>query len=683
MLRVKYLQRNHSTRTPCNLVFVDTETVGHNVGVNAESHTLRLGVAIRVRLRKGRVVRRSVYRFRSQEEWWAWLEKGSESHRPTWVFAHNAGFDLTILGLWEQIEAGQQRFKDPRPPRPSRGRKGGETEPRDGFAVTQDPPTLIRVWTRCGKPIVYADTLNWWRCSLRKLGESVDLHKYEMPSLEASEDEWFEYCERDVEITERAVLGLVAMVQEEDLGAWKGTAAAQAMAAYRHRWMQHGILIDQNQVATRLCRSAYFGGECRLSYQGVVSATDGESLAVADQLRAVAPPIRLGRVHVLDLQSAYPWAMANFRHPCKLEGSTPQPNPELLRSLVKGRWLAALVEIKSDGVAYPTRSDGKTEYVRGHFWSALCGEELRAALDAGHVLNVASCVQYQSADLFSEYVAYWWQRRQKAKAEGREAEEGLCKLFLNSLYGRFGMRSARWADRPDIVAPCPWGVFMHADPDTGELLTCRSIGWHSQGSGLRGEHPDALPAIPASVTAAVRVRMRQLRAVAGEGDVFYQDTDSLHVSDDGLSRLQEAGEVAPGILGALRVVEAVDRAWYRGRRNYSLDEREIVAGLKAGSEEVAPGVYDQLRFEGLGSLLFREPASSIRVTTERFTLRDGGDVGIVSQDGTVKPPIVVRPYLTRHLEAVLTGDEGDGDENRPDVRDDLGAPLYQEGWRDG
>lgn len=650
------MKKNHSTRTPSDIVFVDCETKPSPRKEQKESHRLRLGVAIRVRLRKGIVVRRQVLRFSKTREFWEWLYKGHDHHRATWIYAHNLGFDLTVLGCWEKVASGELSLHDPRPPRPSKGDPAKSAKPHHGYAITQDPPSMIRVMTKNGDAYVFADTLNYWQSPLKAIGESVGLPKGEMPGQEDDDAAWSAYCLRDVEIIEAAVLRLMTETQSQDLGCWKGTAPGLAMACYRHRFLRVPILIDQSPVATPLARAAYYGGECRLSFQGQCLSPELYRDNGGTMMDALKIPLIKSRVYVLDMASAYPWAMAYMPHPCKLESWFHNPTICQLESLMRRYWCAALVEIDTARQSYPVRENGRTIYASGRYWTVLCGGELEQAVGMGDVRRASLCATWHQGNLFREYVFYWWDQRRKAQASGDRMSEMYAKLMMNSLYGKFAQRSPRWIDRPDVAATVPWGPFWQTDPTTGRMVEYRSLGWFTQEKGEPGEHPESMPAISASVTAALRVKMREYRAIAGPDNVLYQDTDSLHVTEPGWLKLKPFLDIYPDGLGSLRLVGQHESAWYRGPRNYQLDGREIVAGLKRSAERVAPGCYTQPHFEQLETVLGRPPADDIIVHYRDFVLREGGDVGKLLSGGRVLPHRLTRPELTEELAGLLHSD---------------------------
>jgi hypothetical protein len=632
-----YLRKNESTRTPGNLVFVDTESTPTVAKDGRTVHRFRLGAACFVRLRKGRAVREEWYNFDEPHHFWDWLIDRSESHRPTWVFAHKATFDLTMLNFWQLL--GDYEFTWQAPPRKGGGpKKGKDNRPeRRGFAVLEGPPTLIKCFDRKGQVYVFCDTLNYWKCTLQELGDSIGCPKWEMPAFEADDDAWLNYCQNDVEIIRKAILGLMQRTQKDDLGNWKGTAPGLAYNCYRHRFMEKKILIDQNPVASAISRACYFGGQVRVGFQGLVMSAGNVDYAKAKAYHPLDYPVDRSKVYKLDVRSAYPWAMQHRPHPYHLEGIERKLTPRMLWDLTGHWWAAAIVGIQSDTVAYPRRSEGRTDYVTGAFYTGLCGDELQEALSRGHVKEVKIAAIYRQAYLFSNYVAYWYAEKLAAEVKGDNSRRSHAKLMLNALYGKFGAKSAKWVDRFDVPAPKEYGAFGQYDQADGKFKLFRSVGWLSQERVEVGEHSEALPAISASITAAVRVYMRRLWAIAGDKGVYYQDTDSLHCSESGYERLCWEEVDWSDAPGALRVEQEADSAWYRGARNYQFGGLEVIAGLRADYVTRSPGELEHEVGKGLQELISDRPDGTWATHRERFRVSESLRVGRVGADGWVSP----------------------------------------------
>src|ERR1700741_183737 len=105
MRRVHYLKENHSTSSPGELLFFDTET-DNTINPDDDKEQvlrLRLGVAMAYRREGGRRTRIAIKRFKTPLQFWEFLETRLNPERPLWVFAHNMLFDLTIVNAWKRF----------------------------------------------------------------------------------------------------------------------------------------------------------------------------------------------------------------------------------------------------------------------------------------------------------------------------------------------------------------------------------------------------------------------------------------------------------------------------------------------------------------------------------------------------------------------------------------------------
>lgn len=615
-LAAHQIQANKGCESPSNLIFVDTETVRQpSLFGEHEVERFRLCCAVHLRLERGKVTRRHELYTAKQSLWWVFAEHWYDPRRPTWIWAHNLGFDATTLGLWRQIDLGNYRL---------------------ARACIEDPPTILQTWAGDQK-VWWCDSLNWFRCPLSELGESLGLPKLPMPERSAPDEDWFPYCMRDVQIVERAILSVIAWCREHDLGTFRPTSPAQAMQAYRHRFgPRYRILANERsrdgngraRTVTRVLpvlhgdpdvrhaeRASYYGGQCECYRLGRVE----------------------GPIYHLDITHLYPAVMAGGYYPCRLVDVRQGLDPLQLMGIMSEQGVIAHVLLDTDH-PYPLRCpDGIVRYVAGRYWTDLAGPELLEAIEDHAVQDHGNVLVYDMADLFSEYVEYFWRLRRTYERSGNLAYAMLAKLMNNSLYGKFGQRAFRWRERHDVQAVQPWGQWVQRDPVSGEYGSWRAIGRLVQQEQHGGEAAHAFPAICAYVTSRGRHRMRQLKQVAGFGHYHYQDTDSLHVDQVGYDALMRAGEIRDCELGYLRLVETASWGIYHGLRDYQLEDRCIVAGVPARGERIGVGRWQADRFDGLASLTASGPAEAVPV---RPTIIEYDRVyrhGQVQPDGRVVP----------------------------------------------
>jgi DNA polymerase type B, organellar and viral len=639
-----YIKRNTRTCTPTSMLFVDTETDGIKVpdNPNATIQVLRFWVAKHVRCERSGVRGSECYTGTTVDGFWEVVSDLLSERRPLWLFAHNLGFDLTVLRFWDLLENGTYHL----------GERDWNIATTDGvysvkgwkgIAVLDDPPTILearKAGTKCN--LICNDTYNYFRQSVESLGKSIGLPKLPMPSIDEPQEKWDEYCRRDVEIVARSVIGLMQFVNAHNLGVWRYTAPAQAMSAYRHRFMNHKILVHGNKDALQLEREAYYGGrlECRFAGK-ILSDNDLNARYFAGKPEPITP-FRLGPVHVLDVNSCYPSVMLWHRYPRAITSLMQMPSIDDLASAVNNHCAIARVEIDTCDEPYPVRHENRTVLAIGRYVTSLCGPELEYALSRRHIKSVGLLAIYDAADLFSEYVSFFWNLRLEAQAAGNEVQETWCKLMLNSLAGKFGQRARKWEESDDVTSPKPWGTWSQVNPSTGQSRSYRSLAWSVQEEQDAGESIDSCPSIAAYITSYARELIRYLMSIAGKDNVYYCDTDSLHVNDDGLVRLMNRNTLGDSGLGLLKRVGTYETAEYRGLKDYTLYGTHHIAGIRAKATEVSSGLFKQHKFQRIASILSGPIPVGVRVDEVTIDRRIGLDPMRIAHNGTVSYQVIGR-----------------------------------------
>lgn len=248
--------------------------------------------------------------------------------------------------------------------------------------------------------------------------------------------------------------------------------------------------------------------------------------------------VRTQAFNVVDINSAYPRAMLE-KHPFSTSAEVTDTLPDdkdIERTLIRLR-------CKSDG-AFPYRKDtGELTFpndgeLREYF---VTGWEYLAALDFNALrhIEIVEVHRFGLSIDFTEYVERFYKERQHAKAIGDKAENIFCKLFLNSLYGKFGSNPGGiHSENPDDDNPMD-GYQEYVIAQDESLSRWKAQGYEaSKPWGERYLMSRPLPevkhryfnvATAASITGWVRAYLyRSMRACQ---DLIYCDTDSLVARD--------------------------------------------------------------------------------------------------------------------------------------------------------
>jgi DNA polymerase family B len=589
--RAHWLSHNVNSESVHSAIWVDTETTPKTDKQGVTTHHLRFGWACYQRTRvSGDWTAEEWLRFTTREQFWNWLESKLRGKIRLHVFAHNWAFDAAVLGAFEIL-------------------------PRRGWVLRQaviDSPPVILTWRKSGMTIRVLDTLNWWRMPLAAIGDSLDLPKLKMPGPKAGRRAWDIYARNDVEIIRRAVREWLAFLQAYDLGNFGPTLASQAIRAFRHRFMDHKILIDDDIEALQLARDALHGGRTEAFRIGRIN----------------------GPVYCLDVNSMYPAVMADGEFPTVLRLHARNPTHEELNRWLESYCVVARVCLTTSRRRYAAVANDKLLFPIGRLRLALTTPDLRDAIAHGEVESIDEASVYERAPIFSRFVREIYALRQDAMGKGERVRVWLLKILLNSLYGKFAQRGEVWntvEQTPDLTL----GVWREIDLETGRVYSYRRFAGQVQLRAVQPESHDSHPAIAAHITAEARARLWQLMQVATEREVMYVDTDSLYVSQKGFDRLRL--HIDPRKLGSLKHEATHEWMQIHGAKDYAYPGHVVCKGVRPKAAWIASNAAVQEQWSTLVGLLRRGDLGAPTTVSVTKVLHRVYEKGDVSADGAVSP----------------------------------------------
>lgn len=261
---------------------------------------------------------------------------------------------------------------------------------------------------------------------------------------------------------------------------------------------------------------------------------------------------------VADINSAYPFAMLS-NHPC---GTVYTETNELPNTREKTQRCFVRLRARSTG-AFPYRGDTlefpNDGHVREFFIS---GWELNAARDTGNLIIDDILAVYEFADSinFVDYVNHFYALKQTA-TKGTP-EYIMSKLFLNSLYGKFGANPENYEEfktchPSDVMAMEEIHGYEFADFFGPHAIVCRQI------SEAAMRYYDIV--VAASITGFVRAYL--FRAMSHCSGLLYCDTDSIAAHD--------LGDLPLGVeLGEWDIEATCDRGGIAGKKLYAFHDSE-------------------------------------------------------------------------------------------------------------
>jgi hypothetical protein len=406
---------------------------------------------------------------------------------------------------------------------------------------------------------------------------------------------------------------LLAMLDEHDCGDFKLSLGSQAMAIFRHRFMQHPILIHGNEFVDRLERKSA-AGAC---YQ--------------PQFAGSADP---GAFYYVDVNAMYPHCMRSFVLPWRLAGFAGALPVRTLEDHMQHNLCVATVRLRTESPIYPCRFNNRTVFPIGEFWTTLTTPDLWNALEEDAVREVRQAAWYDGERLFVDFVDYWWKARRRYTSAGEKVKAGLCKSWMVALYGRWGARYHETVEEA-TTEPGEYGSGSLLDADTGEIRSYTILAGRMISRRRVGLAPDAFPAIMAHVAAHARNALFEYADRAGRDHVYVYLSDGMIVDQAGYDRL--AGDLDDERLGALKCKLSAETLETRSDVEYVLGDRRWLSGVKRDAASVEDGVYVEHRAPNLNTLLkWSGPGEYLeRKTTIRqsFSFRSG----VVTDSGWIEP----------------------------------------------
>lgn len=642
---MRYIKVNHSTRTPTNIIVVDTETrpVPSRSNDKTKVHSLFMGCLSHMRYDSGVMRSRTDHMFRTKEQFWRFVDQFHSEKHPVVLYAHNTGFDATILGFWELVRSGEISLK---------------------FAVTESPPTIL-VGTYRGAVLRWYDTMNWFRCSLEELGRSYGVAKLPMPSDYESMSEWCAYCSRDVDIAVRAITSVYDFIRENDLGVMRPTVGSQSLQTYRHKFMgrqpifrvnidEEGNELVENDVvsivvphtyteAIEIERASYFHADRWIFQYGKVNANNADNANSEKPLDYCGTSVPHNSIFRLDVNSLFPFAMYLNKFPCRYYDRSDKCTVSDIVRMSKNYGVIAECQIDCDGESYPIKMKGLRIQATGRYWTTLAGPELLSAISRGHVRCIGRSVFYVMEDLFTSYIRFFNNKRKEYADNGNTQFAKLCKHMMTNLYGKFAQMSGKWTNVKDMDCVYDWSEFHVVDADTGKTNTYRAMNGLVQQYRRDDMADHTFFAIPAYVTSYARMIMKRYISICGEENVYYTYIDSIHCNAAGYERLNRAGLIHPTDIGKLKIEDVADTAEYRNIGDYSFGHSDKISGISRNAKKLSDNEYNVTEFERLDSVIQRGGESVIVISDTIKTLDRRITCGTVESSGRCRRLHLQRP----------------------------------------
>ena len=541
-----YINPLKSHDRPTRMVFLATRRreILHDHGL--ASYSFEIGQALYARSRRDEVLRaQSSLTITEPIVFWEWLEPLVSAKSNVYLVSAQLADDLLLL-------------------------EGFRYLPALGFRVSMAYLTgniAIIVWANDKGKLFTLDNSNLFRGSLEHWKQYSNATPpaldYDMTVL----DTYAEQCRYETEVLHGLYSQWFKLLDDHNLGSFRMTTAAQALTAYRTNFMKHRIYVHSDPAALKLERNAYRGGRCECYRVGEFS---GDTY------------------YYLDINSAYGAVMRDQQFPAIFWGIEQNPTMTKVRYRLNTGCVIAYARIRPDRPHFAYPREKRFIFPLGTFDTYLTTPELEYAIANDYVLQVHSLAHYAPAPLFSDYASYFFRARQAYRDSGERGLEEICKLLVNSLYGKFGQRgySQTWVGEENSLE-------FYLEPslyvDQNRRLNYLHMGGQIFEIEQVAEAYQSVPAIAAHITAYVRMRLAAIMDLVSPDDLFYCDTDSLIVNQNGYNRLKHL--IDPNAAGSLKVETSSSWLAIYAPKDYEMEGRTRRKGVSGSAIQIAENEY--------------------------------------------------------------------------------------------
>jgi len=587
----RVLSDNKNTSLPSLVIYLDTETKQRSRGRETH-HRMKLGWTCAVRYDHKGKSKRETWKYHDEPlKLCLYIESLTRVKTTTYLFAHNVFFDAQVSDFYYYFS-----------------RWGWTLD----FVYDKGLSYILAI--RKGKRLLkLCSTTNYFDTSVKELGKLLDLPKKEVDFRRISKVVLKDYCHRDVEIIKSAMEFYFRFIIEHDLGTFSYTRASQAFHAFRHRFMKVRIKPYDNEEVKALERSAYFGGRTECFEIGKIKG---------------------GPFITLDINSMYPYLMKTLPVPVKLVDFVRDVSVDYINERIDNWSMVADVIIDTDVPLYPIRKNNKLIFPIGQFRTSVCSHSLKQALKRGHLKEIKRAAMYTHAIIFDKYVDYFYSLRSEYKEAGLPILDRLCKIMLNSLYGKFGQKKTLINWREDFKPPDTWREET-VDLVTGE----KEIAYKMFNKVIRevGETDakNSFCAISAHITDAARVMLWSIIESMEVNNVLYCDTDSIKIRSSDFENVRYP--IDNKALGCLKIEDTFEEFEILGPKTYITESKRVMKGIPVSAK-----MLDHYRYQY--DTWFKQ-ATHLKKGVDRYyivrdivkEIRPEYDKGIVTETGKVIP----------------------------------------------
>ena len=565
-----WIRANEVNRQPKCWVYLDTEARVQREG-NTETQTWRLGVTCHDH-RRGKhddwrdpewAVHASV------DDLWGWVDARARVGERLVVVAHNLAYDLRIGDAFRVL-------------------------PRRGWRLDRvrlDAEQGYAKWRNGRRTIEMVDSLSWVPVSLEVIGDELGIPKPPLPGDNDPDALWVDRCVTDVNILRAMWRRLLAWLHDDDIGNWQPTGAGQAWSAWRHRFMDHRVLVGDDPELRQMERRATWCGRAEAWRHG--RQKDGPFVE-------------------WDLVTAYLAIMRDCMVPVRPLARAPEFDRESIEHFMGVACVLATVQVDTDVPVVPTEGDNGVLWPVGRFTTTVWDPELSLLFESGAKVTVLDAMVYRRRPALQQFA--WWLTPMvdPAFADVDPLLHRIAKHWSRVIVGRFGVRYTTWEHYGD--APFDQvGLQRVSDQRDDTVWRMLSLGGEVRRESGVLEGENAAPMVMGWIMSETRARLWRAMVAAGLDHVVHVDTDGLLVTPAGNTNLEHAH--VPG----LRVKSVWEKCEVFAPRQLVLEGQLRAPGVPRRARRVGLNTWSGERWQGLGMSLREGTPDAVKV--QRATIR--------------------------------------------------------------
>ncbi|MEJ2248187.1 MAG: DNA polymerase [Candidatus Lokiarchaeota archaeon] len=557
-----------------NFIFVDTESTEKTIdtekidGIEYRKKRLIFKLGCAIFWKRNIELEPLEKTYFNIDEFWNDVERLFSNENKEWIlFAHNTQFDLKMLDGFNQLI--------------NRGWKLENHYVRNSVFILmfKKDDFVLHIW----------DTMNYVKQSLESLGNSIGYKKLEVDFEKSSESELITYCKRDCEIIYQFIKQLLEFLEQNDLSKLKSTAGSLSFNIFRHKFYDEAsnpIVINGWKRAIHLERESYRGG-----------ITDVFRIGTYDKL------------YKMDINSMYPSIMKNQYVPTKLVAyRNLNSGKDKLFDLYKYSKENGYGVIMSCKIKIPKRyayilSDfglNKSTFAYGITDITLCSPELDfLERYGGKILQIYEINIYEMKNIFQDFVDFFYSLRLLYKQDNDTAKEKFTKLILNSQYGKWGQREViteQLTEKSKILLENQFIISTMIDDKINQIRN-NSVVYLGSINGIEiyiidkflyfscqtaNNSKESFVAISSFITSYARIKLINYLLIANRENVFYTDTDSLFVNQEGYENLKKNNCIDDNKIGKLKIEDFGSGTFY-SPKFYDFNDVRKCKGIRKNS----------------------------------------------------------------------------------------------------